>query len=90
MSKTIQNANTETAIDTAKELNDYYMEPIPMMLIKDKSKKKDDLTVTINGVNYQIKRGIPVTVPRCVALAVERSRKQEQEAEDYIESLKEI
>ena len=52
-------------------------------------KKKDDLTVTVNGTNYQIKRGVEVMVPRSVALAIERSNKQEIEAEKYIESLKE-
>lgn len=84
--QTINNVN----INTEKELENFYMEPVPLMLVKDKSKNKDDLTVTVNGVNYQIKRGIPVTVPRCVALAVERSHKQELAAEEYIESLKEV
>lgn len=85
MTNTKQNKN----IDNEKELENFYMQPVPLMLVKDKSKHKDDLTVTVNGINYQIKRGVPVTVPRCVALAVERSHKQELAAEEYIESLKE-
>ena len=82
-------SKTNKDINIKNELDSFYMEPVPLMLIKDKSKNKDDLTVTVNGVNYQIKRGVPVTVPRCVALAVERSHKQELAAEEYIESLKE-
>lgn len=80
---------TKTKADINKQLDDFYSEPVPLMLIKDKSRKKDDLTVTVNGINYQIKRGVPVTVPRCVALAVERSHRQEIAAEEYIDSLKE-
>lgn len=64
------------------------METVPLFLTKDRKTKNDDLTVTVNGVNYQIKRGVKVSVPRCVALAVERSLKQEADAEEYIDSLK--
>ena len=58
------------------------------MLIKDNAKYKDDLTVTVNGTNYQIQRGVQVMVPRKVALTIERSHKQELEAQAYMESLK--
>ena len=70
------------------ELEAFYNEPVPVMLVKDNWKNKDDLTVTVNGVNYQIKRGESVTVPRKVALAVERADKQAAAAEKYIDSLK--
>ncbi len=73
---------------TGKEINSYYDELVPIMLIKDNAKYKDDLTVTVNGINYQIQRGAQVMVPRKVALAVERSRNQELEAQAYVESLK--
>ena len=69
-------------------LNEYYDELVPVMLIKDNHKYKDDVTVTVNGVNYQIQRGVQVMVPRKVALVLERSRNQEVEAEAYMESLK--
>ena len=62
------------------ELDNYYKELVPVMLIKDNFKYKDDVTVTVNGVNYQIQRGVQVMVPRCVALALERARKQEMDA----------
>lgn len=73
---------------TEEELNKFYSEPVPVMLIKDNTKYKDDVTVTINGTNYQIQRGVAVSVPRCVALALERSHSQELEAQAYMESLK--
>ena len=66
----------------------FYKEPVPVMLIKDRNRYKEDVTVTVNGVNYQIRRGVSVMVPRCVALVLERSRMQELAAESYLESLK--
>ena len=69
-------------------LEKFYDELVPVMLIKDNSKYKDDLTVTLNGVNYQIQRGVQVMVPRRVALVLERSHSQEVEAQAYVESLK--
>ena len=71
------------------ELEQFYNELVPIMLVKDNWKYKDDLTVTVNGTNYQIKRGQQVMVPRKVALVVERAHKQEIAAEKYIDSLKE-
>lgn len=70
------------------EIEKYYKEQVPVMLIKDNSKYKDDVTVTVNGVNYQIQRGVQVMVPRCVALVIERSHRQELAAQEYMESLK--
>ena len=69
-----------------EELEKYYKEQVPVMLIKDNAKYKDDVTVTVNGVNYQIQRG--VQVPRCVALTIERSHMQELAAQEYMDSLK--
>ena len=48
----------------------------------------EGVTVTVNGTNYQIQRGVQVMVPRCVALVLERSRLQELAAQKYMESLK--
>ena len=72
----------------AEKTDAFYKELVPVMLIKDNAKYKDDLTVTVNGTNYQIQRGVQVMVPRCVALVLERSRLQELEAQAYMESLK--
>lgn len=67
---------------------DYYREPVPVMLMKDNKRYKDDVTVTVNGINYQIQRGVTVTVPRCVALVLERSHSQELAAQSYLDALK--
>lgn len=79
--------NTKAKIKEA-ELEEFYNETVPVMLIKDNAKYKDDVTVTVNGVNYQIQRGVQVMVPRKVALTLERSRRQELAAQEYMDSLK--
>lgn len=73
---------------TKQSTEAYYKELVPVMLMKDNSRYKDDVTVTVNGINYQIQRGVSVMVPRSVALVLERSHKQELEAQAYVESLK--
>ena len=79
-------ANTKKAVIASTEA--YYKELVPVLLIKDSNRYKDDVTVTVNGINYQIQRGVPVMVPRAVALVLERSRSQELAAQAYVESLK--
>ena len=79
----VQKAKTQT-----EQLKTFYDELVPVMLIKDNAKYKEDLTVTLNGTNYQIQRGVQVMVPRRVALVLERSHSQEVEAQAYVESLK--
>lgn len=71
-----------------KDIKKYYTESVPVILNKDTNRCKDDLTVTVNGTNYQIQRGVSVMVPRCVALVLERSNKQEIAAQAYLDSLK--
>lgn len=71
-----------------KDIKKYYTESVPVILNKDNNRCKDDLTVTVNGTNYQIQRGVSVIVPRCVALVLERSNKQEMAAQAYLDSLK--
>ncbi len=71
-----------------KDVKKYYTESVPVILNKDNNRCKDDLTVTVNGTNYQIQRGVSVMVPRCVALVLERSNKQEMAAQAYLDSLK--
>lgn len=87
MGNTTKNAKSAKKA-TEKSYEKYYNEPVPVMLVKDNAKYKDDVTVTVNGVNYQIRRGVQVTVPRKVALVLERSRMQEAEAQAFMDSLK--
>lgn len=80
--------STEDAKTQEKAYEEYYNEKVPTMLIKDNAKYKDDVTVTVNGVNYQIRRGVQLMVPRKVALVLERAKEQETEAQAYMDSLK--
>lgn len=66
---------------------DYYEEKVPVFLMKDGGKYKDDMTVTVNGKNYQIRRGVQVMVPRKVALVIERSREQDMQAQQMLDDL---
>ena len=74
MGNTTKNAKSVKKA-TEKSYEKYYNEPVPVMLVKDNAKYKDDVTVT-------------VTVPRKVALVLERSRMQEAEAQAFMDSLK--
>ena len=42
-------------------------------LFKDNSRYKEDLFVSVNGVNYKIRRGVEVEVPPEVAEVLEHS-----------------
>ncbi|WP_314021065.1 hypothetical protein [Mogibacterium diversum] len=78
-------ADEEVTENTATVSDDYLEELVEIMLFKDSDKYSDDLVVTLNGKNYQIKRGIKVMVPRKVQLVIEDSMKQAGLAADYEE-----
>ncbi len=80
--------STKQTSKKGQSLEAYYKELVPVMLIKDNNRYKEDVTVTVNGINYQIQRGVSVMVPRSVALVLERSHQQDMEAQAYVESLK--
>ena len=44
---------------------------------KDNGRYKGDLFVSVNGVNYKIRRGVEVEVPRAVAEVLEHSQRQD-------------
>ncbi len=69
--------------DHKKEL--FRMETITLM--KDDYRYTDDVTVTYNGVNYQIKRGVPVQVPRVIKLILEDSARQNIRAAEFSKGL---
>ena len=52
--------------------------PVTLELPYDGDKYKDDLYVNVNNNNWQIKRGVPVTVPFYVAQAVKESAEQDK------------
>ena len=47
-------------------------------LFKDNSRYKEDLFVSVKGVNYKIRRGVEVEVPPEVAEVLEHSQMQDE------------
>lgn len=47
-------------------------------LFKDNGRYKEDLFVSVNGVNYKIRRGVEVEVPPEVAEVLEHSQMQDE------------
>ncbi len=60
---------------------------IVVIKLERSSSKKDDLYVNINDHSYQIKRGVPVSVPYYVAKAIEESAAQDDHTIELIERL---
>ena len=86
VTEAVENTADEEAAKNAVEVSDDYLEElVEIMLFKDSDKYSDDLVVTLNGKNYQIKRGVKVMVPRKVQLVIEDSMKQAGLAADYEE-----
>ena len=56
------------------------MENVRIRLFKDNSRYKGDLFVSVNGVNYKIRRGVEVEVPPEVAEVLEHSQQDERTA----------
>lgn len=79
----IKNADAEQ--QKREELEKYLKEEVTLELFKDNERYKDDVFVAVNGKTYQIKRGVPVKVPRNVALVLERSRKQDLKTTEMIQ-----
>ncbi|HJB58781.1 MAG TPA: hypothetical protein H9771_03825 [Candidatus Faecalibacterium faecipullorum] len=52
-------------------------EKVRIKLFKDNGRYKGDLFVSVNGVNYKIRRGVEVEVPRSVAEVLEHSQRQD-------------
>ena len=51
---------------------------VRIKLFKDNSLYKEDLFVSVNGVNYKICRGVEVEVPPEVAEVLEHSQMQDE------------
>jgi hypothetical protein len=63
------------------------VEKVKISLFKDNGLYKDDVIVTINGKNWQIKRGVEVEVPAFVAKVLDNAKKQQEVADKYISSM---
>lgn len=81
---------TNTKQTVADELEQFYNEPVPVTLIKDNWKKKDDLTVTVNGINYQIKRGVEVMFQEALLLHLREAINRKSRLKNILKALKRL
>ncbi len=72
---------------TVKKNQNYYKKLVTVSLLKDNNNYKDDVTITYNGVNYQIQRGIPVRVPMFIKLILEDGFRQQMIIDSYSDKL---
>lgn len=61
---------------------------VTVELFKDNDKYKGDVTVSVNGKNWIIQRGVRVKVPRCVAEVLESSLGQDKAVANMVGELK--
>ena len=59
---------------------------VRIRLFKDNSRYKGDLFVSVNGVNYKIRRGVEVEVPAAVAEVLRHSEEMDNAANAKIEA----
>ena len=69
----VKKQETEAAVQAAPEKDTEVIR-----LFKDNSRYKGDLFVSVNGVNYKIRRGVEVEVPPEVAEVLEHSQMQDE------------
>lgn len=80
-------ANTTAKEKRRQQALDRMNDKVEITLFKDTGKYSEDVTVTINGVTYQIQRGVPVEVPRYVADIIRQSEKQDLHTANMIQKL---
>ena len=62
-------------------------EIVTIRLFSDGGRYKGDLFVSVNGVNYQIKRGVTVNVPPEVAEVIQHSQEQDDQSAARMEEI---
>ena len=60
---------------------------VSIRLFSDNGRYKGDLFVSVNGVNYQIKRGVTVKVPPEVAEIIQHSEEQDAQSAARLEGI---
>ena len=73
----------ETKTQKTKKSKLFPNEPLVTIKLPITRTEKDDVWVAVNGKSMQIKRGVEVEVPRCIALALVHSEKMLIEAMEY-------
>ena len=76
-------AESTTKTTKAKKSKLFPNEPTVTINIPITRSEKDDVWVAVNGKSMQIKRGIDVEVPLCIAKALEHSQNMLIEAREY-------
>ena len=77
-------AETNTTKTTkSKKSKLFPNEPLVTIKIPITRTEKEDVWVAVNGKSMQIKRGVEVEVPLCIAKALEHSDKMMIEAMEY-------
>ena len=62
-------------------------EMVSIRRFSDNGRYKGDLFVSVNGVNYQIKRGVTVQVPPEVAEVIQHSEEQDAQSAARMEAI---
>lgn len=62
-------------------------EPLVTIKLPLTRSEKEDVWVAVNGKSMQIKRGVAVEVPRCIAEALEHQEQQTMVAVERMEAL---
>ena len=81
-------AKAKETLEAAKETAPAAPKPndlVPICLLKDNDKYKDDVFVAVNGRSFLIKRGETVQVPAYVAEVLEQSMAQDNATANLIE-----
>ena len=84
--QTEENQNAEAVEKEQKEQKEQ-KELVPIRLFSDGGRYKGDLFVSVNGVNYQIKRGVTVNVPPEVAEVIQHSQEQDDQSAARMEEI---
>lgn len=75
----------QTQTKTQQTAEEYMNEKVPYVLNKPDGVRDTSRTVTVNGVNYQIRYNRQVMLPRFIAQILDQSRAQELRAQEMIE-----
>lgn len=74
---------TEKTMQSEEErLEAYYNEKVPVYIPKLDGSPDNSITVTHNGINYQIMYDTEIMVPRKVYMLIEESRRNKRRADD--------
>jgi hypothetical protein len=77
----------ETKTTKTKKSKLFPNEPLVTIKLPLTRTEKEDLWVAVNGKSMQIKRGVEVEVPLCIAKAIEHQERQTMSIVEQIDAL---